>query len=256
MTSGVTSGASAAFEIEGQVVNVASADEAIGAIIARLARPGSFMLCTLNLDHLVKLRSDAAFARAYRKAEFVTADGFPIVTLARMSGRAIGLTTGSDLVMPLCQAAAEAGLPIFLFGTSEEALAIAGARLMQAAPGLDIRGRLSPSRDFSVDSEEAREAIQAIERSGARICFVALGAPRQEIFAAAAIEQTSDIAFLSIGGSLDFIAGLQTRSPPFLRRLKLEWAWRLASDPRRLGGRYARSAILFIELLMRRLLAR
>ena len=76
--------------------------------------------------------------------------------------------------------------------------------------------------------------ISIISQSGAMICFVALGAPRQELFAARAIEETTNIAFIGIGGGLDFIAGTQIRCPRIVRHLYLEWAWRF-SQPATLG---------------------
>jgi exopolysaccharide biosynthesis WecB/TagA/CpsF family protein len=243
----------ALFEIDGQAVNIASTEQAIAAIVDRLSQPSSFMVCTLNLDHLVKLRENPAFRRAYGKAAFVTADGFPIVTLARMDQVLLERTTGSDLVLPLCRAAAAHRIPVFLFGTTPEALSRAAQRLTRDVPDLDIRGSLAPPRDFSEHSAAGEEAIEAIARSGARICFIALGAPKQEIFAATAVDRTAGIAFVSVGGGLDFLAGLQKRSPPFLQRLNLEWAWRLGTDPVRLTGRYVKCGMLFLQLLVRRL---
>jgi len=105
-----------------------------------------------------------------------------------------------------------------------------------------------PPAEFEPDSEAADEAIAVIKQSRARICLVALGAPRQELFSARALDATTGIAFLGIGASLDFIAGTQTRCPQLLRRLNLEWAWRALSDPRRLAPRYVACAALFVRL--------
>lgn len=238
-------------EIDGQVITTRNLEDAVAGIMRRLADCKSFLVCTLNLDHLVKLRTNVGFRKAYADAEFVLADGFPIVIFARLKGVALERATGADLIEPLCCAAAERGMPIYLFGTTLPALCAAGRKLVAAHPGLEIAGVYSPAAQFQVESEAADEAIAIIQGSGAKICLVALGAPRQELFSARAIEATTGIAFLGIGASLDFIGGMQTRCPRFLRRLNLEWAWRAASDPRRLGVRYIACLALFAKLYAR-----
>jgi exopolysaccharide biosynthesis WecB/TagA/CpsF family protein len=238
-------------EIDGQVITTRNLSDSVEAIVRRLTEMRSFLVCTLNLDHLVKLRSDSRFRDAYAKAEIVMPDGFPIVTFARMEGVSLERATGSDLILPLCREAAALGYPVYLFGSTFETLCTAGRKLSAAIPGLEIAGVYAPPAPFDVESAVADEAIAVIGQSGARICLVALGAPRQELFSARAVDATTGIAFLGTGASLDFIAGTQTRCPPLFRKLNLEWAWRAASDPRRLLPRYAACAALFAQLYAR-----
>jgi N-acetylglucosaminyldiphosphoundecaprenol N-acetyl-beta-D-mannosaminyltransferase len=235
-------------EIDGQVITTRNLADSVGAIMHRLREMQSFLVCTLNLDHLVKLRTDPRFRDAYAKAEIVMPDGFPIVAFARMEGVALERATGSDLILPLCREAAALNYPVYLIGSTFETLCAAGRRLSESIPGLQIAGIYAPPGHFEIASAVADEAIDAIGRSGARICLVALGAPKQELFAARAVDATTGVAFLGIGASLDFIAGTQTRCPPLFRRLNLEWAWRAASNPRRLLPRYAACAALFARL--------
>lgn len=245
---------SAVAKIDGWSVNVQSQRALIGNIRSGLAAGApSFFICTLNLDHLVKLRRDSLFRRAYSHAAYVSADGFPIVLLARPSGFPVERTTGADLIEPVCDLAAREDLPIFLVGSTLAALCAGGAYLWRVFPALDIRGVHAPPQDFDLHSKTADELIALIRNSGARICFVALGAPKQEIFCARAVSalETSGICFLPIGAGLDFLAGTQRRSPKLLQKLNLEWAWRLANDPRRLFKRYFLCALLFAELVAR-----
>ncbi len=235
-------------EIDGQVITTRNLADSVGAIVRRLGDVKSFLVCTLNLDHLVKLRSDSRFRDAYAKAEIVMPDGFPIVAFARMEGVSLERATGADLIVPLCREAAALGYPVYLFGSTFETLCVAGRNLSAAIPGLQIAGVTAPPANFDVTSTTSDEAIGIIGQSGARICLVALGAPRQELFSARAVDKTSGLAFLGIGASLDFIAGTQTRCPQVVRKLNLEWAWRAASSPRRLLPRYAACAALFARL--------
>lgn len=235
-------------EVDGQVITTRNLADSVVAIMRRLGDMKSFLVCTLNLDHLVKLRSDSCFRDAYAKAEIVMPDGFPIVAFARMEGVSLERATGSDLIVPLCREAAALGYPVYLFGSTFDTLRVAGRNLSEEIPGLQIAGVMAPPENFDVASPISDEAIAVIGQSGARICLVALGAPRQELFSARAVDKTTGMAFLGIGASLDFIAGTQRRCPPLARKLNLEWAWRAASSPRRLLPRYAACAALFAKL--------
>jgi len=151
----------------------------------------------------------------------------------------------------LAEKCADAGLPVFLFGTSPGVLAKAGERLVHNTDGrLEIAGTLSPPIGFNPEGPDADAAIARIARSGARICFVALGAPKQEIFAARAQAQGVNVGFVCIGASLDFLAGEQIRAPRAFQRAGMEWLWRLGSNPRRLAARYAQCALLLAELTL------
>ena len=237
-------------EIDGYGVNVSSLSQAVELVSRRIAVASSFFLCTLNLDHLVKLRKSPDFRQAYKRAEFVTADGFPIVMLARIRGQSLQRTTGSDLIEPLCRMAERNRLPVFFLGTTFSVLAEVARRLRILCPSLEISGVYAPPLNFTVGSTEAETAIEFIRSSGCRICFVALGAPLQELFALRASAETTGVCFLPIGAGLDFLAGSRLRAPRFLQTVNLEWAWRLAQDPRRLWLRYVRCGILFLELLL------
>ena len=104
--------------VDGVTINVPSLPEAVSSIVSAAQHGDNFSVCTLNLDHVVQLQQRPDFRAAYRRARFVTADGFPIVMLSRLLGTPIKRTTGADLVEPLCQAAQKNGLSIFLMGSN------------------------------------------------------------------------------------------------------------------------------------------
>ena len=234
--------------IDGQAVNSPNPASTVQAVVERLRAGQGFTLFTLNLDHLVKLRTDRRFQRAYAQADIVTADGHPLVALARREGVKLERTTGADLVLPLCAAAAAEGAPVYLFGASEASLSGACGALRRRFPKLDIRGCESPAMGFDPTGEAARAAGERIAASGAQLCFVALGAPKQELFAAAMAARHDGVGLVCIGAALDFISGHQRRAPVLFQRTGLEWAYRLATNPVRLGGRYAQCALLYAQL--------
>jgi N-acetylglucosaminyldiphosphoundecaprenol N-acetyl-beta-D-mannosaminyltransferase len=205
----------------------------------RLAAGRGFTLATLNLDHVVKIGRNEAFRKAYAAHSHVTADGNPIVWLCAMAGQSVELVPGSELVDPVAGLAAAQGVPVALLGSTEPALERAAAALVARHPGLDVAARIAPPMGFDPVGPDAADCIARLRASGAGLCFLALGAPKQEIFAAHAQAELPNMGFLSIGAGLDFLAGSQKRAPAIFRALALEWLWRLAGNPRRLFGRYA-----------------
>ncbi len=209
-------------------------------LVSRLREGRGFAVATINLDHVVKLRRSTDFREAYLRHSHIVADGNPIVWAARLAGHEVGLVPGSELVEPIARQAAWHDVPIGFFGASEESLSAAAAALKARHPGLRITDRFSPPRGFDPNSEAADDYIAAMAQSEAKLWLLALGAPKQELFAARACQRLTDRGFLSIGAGLDFISGQQVRAPKIVRMMALEWAWRMATNPLRLTPRYAR----------------
>ena len=236
--------------VAGFGLNVASIPQAVDLAVDYAAQGNGFTFYTLNLDHVAKLRGSAAFRDSYRRATFVCADGWPIAWLAnRAAGRhAVERVTGADLTEPLLQAAAEHGLPVYLIGPGQRAQAAAIAELKRRAPALVIAGAETPR--VAVDDVTFDHLAMAarIRASGARLCLVALGAPKQELLADAFSAHCPSVGFLCVGAALDFIAGYARRAPLWMRRSGLEWLWRLATEPHRLAARYAACARVFLLL--------
>jgi N-acetylglucosaminyldiphosphoundecaprenol N-acetyl-beta-D-mannosaminyltransferase len=239
--------------VDGVTINVLSLPQAVSSIVSAAQHGDNFSVCTLNLDHVVQLQQRPDFRAAYQRARFVTADGFPIVMLSRLLGTRIRRTTGADLVEPVCRQARRKGLPIFMLGSSDRTLSITAKRLSERFRGLEVAGYYAPGNNFDPYSSEADFAIDSIRASGAKLCFVALGAPRQELFAARCLDELDGTGLLCIGAALDFIAGTQIRAPSITQRIGLEWAWRMLREPRRLGPRYARCLAVVPRLVARTL---
>jgi exopolysaccharide biosynthesis WecB/TagA/CpsF family protein len=246
------------FRVGGGAVRVNVAEEAalLAALRDRLRAGRGFTVATLNLDHLVKLRTDPAFRAAYAAADLVTADGNPVVWLSRLAGRPVALLPGADLIRPALALCAAEGAPVGLLGGTDAALAAAAARLAAEVPGLAVAGRIAPPMGLDPEGPEAAAALDALAAQGARVVLLALGAPRQERLAAMGRRRHPAMGFLCIGAGLDFVAGAQARAPLWMRRLALEWLWRMATDPRRLAGRYARCALILPGHAARALAAR
>ena len=231
-------------------VNVPDRDALLAAVAGRLAARQGFALATINLDHLVKLAQSPDFRTAYAAQDLVVADGNPVVWLSRLARRPVRLVPGSDMVLPLARVAAAQGVAVALVGSTPAALDAAAARMQAEVPGLRIAARLSPPMGFEPGSDAAAALLEEVADSGARLCLLALGAPKQERLAARGRQIAPQVGFASVGAGLDFLAGTQERAPAWVRAIAMEWLWRMLSNPRRLAGRYAAcAAILPAEAL-------
>lgn len=226
-------------------------------ISRRFADHAGFTIATINLDHVIKLARDPLFASAYATHSHVTADGNPIVWLSRLAGQGdVELIPGSELIAPVAERAAAAGVPVAFFGATEASLDAAAEAMRAQIPGIDIVLTLAPPMGFDPTGPEADAAISKIGESGARLVFLALGAPKQERFAAHAAARLPEAGFLSIGAGLDFISGAQVRAPKWVRAIAAEWLWRMLSSPRRLAARYGACILALPGLTVRALMAR
>ena len=222
------------------VVNVPDLARLTDELHSRFRAGRGFALATINLDHLVKLRTDPDFRRAYLAHDLVVADGNPIVRLSRIAGRPVTLLPGSDLVIPTLRIAAGEGVRVGLVGSSDATLDAAAKRLRAAVPGLDIAVTISPPFGLDPEGAEAQAIFDRLIAAQVGFCILALSAPRQEQLAARGRKIAPQIGFAGFGAGLDFIAGRQTRAPGLVRKLGLEWLWRALGSPLRLGPRYLR----------------
>jgi N-acetylglucosaminyldiphosphoundecaprenol N-acetyl-beta-D-mannosaminyltransferase len=225
-------------------VNVPDRTALAAGVSAHLRAGQGFALATINLDHLVKLTHDPAFRTAYAAQTLVVADGNPIVWLSRLARRPVTLVPGSDMVIPLARLAAAAGVKVALVGSSDAALAGAATHLAATASGIKITTQIAPPYGFDPGGPDADRILRQLQSDHIGLCFIALGAPKQELFAARGRSLAPNVGFASVGAGLDFLAGNQTRAPAWVRAIAMEWLWRALSSPRRLIPRYAACAAI------------
>lgn len=206
----------------------------------RFAAGKGFALATVNLDHLVKMEHSPAFTQAYAEQNLIVADGWPIVALSRLAGKKVELMPGSDLVLPLCELAAENNVKVACVGSTQQALEAARDALQASIPALNVTFLHAPPMGFDPQGVDAGAILQELSDKGIGLCFLALGAPKQEAFAARGRKEAAQVGFASIGAGLDFLSGRQNRAPRWVRRIGMEWLWRTLNSPMRLGPRYAK----------------
>jgi len=182
--------------------------------------------------------------------EMSTPDGQPVRWALRwLHGvRLPNRVYGPELMLKVCQRAADEQLPVFFFGGTAETLAALTENLSSRFPRLPIAGtRCSKFRRLSPD--ESQETIAAIRGSGAAITFVGLGCPRQEVWA---FEHRSALSMpvVAVGGAFNIHAKQVPQAPHFLQDHGLEWAYRLSHEPGRLWKRYLLLNPLYLACLL------
>ena len=155
---------------------------------------------------------------------------------------------GPTLMLKLCEVAAARGLPIYLYGSRPEVLTSLQRRLLERFPPLLVAGA-EPSKFRRLSGEEKREAIERIRSSGAKLTFVSLGCPRQEVWAYE-YRDPLGMPIVAVGAAFDFHAGFLKQAPPLLQEAGLEWLYRLYREPRRLWRRYVYLNPLFVGHLV------
>ena len=213
-------------------------------IIARAQHAISTQISFLNADCVNIMHRDPAYREALEHSDRILADGIGVRLSARLAGHRLhDNVNGTDLFPVLCRHAAGAGVPIYLFGARPGRAKTAGDRMRQANPHLSIAG--SHHGYINGPEDEARQ-IEDINASGASVLLVALGAPSQELWIARNRHRLKPAVVLGVGGLFDYYSGSVPRAPRALRRMGMEWAWRLALEPKRLARRYIIGNVEFL----------
>jgi exopolysaccharide biosynthesis WecB/TagA/CpsF family protein len=222
----------------GVLVDATDYAEATDAVLAAAREGRPFALTALAVHGVMTGVQDRALGARLNAFDLVTPDGQP-VRWALNSLHHAGLTDrvyGPTLTLRVLERAAAEGLPVYLYGSTEQTLERLVAQLQERYPALKIAGR-EASKFRAAGPGEAEEIAARIAGSGARIVLVGLGCPRQETFAYAMRARLS-MPLLAVGAAFDYHAGLLRRPPAWMQRYGLEWLWRLGLEPARLWRRY------------------
>jgi N-acetylglucosaminyldiphosphoundecaprenol N-acetyl-beta-D-mannosaminyltransferase len=243
----------AARHILGMRVDATSYVHAAHEILSWAHKGESRYVCVATVNNVIEAYDDPAYGAIMEAADLVTPDGMPLVWGLRFLGvPAATRVYGPDLTPAVCQLAAEEGIPVGFYGGAQDVLKELTAKLPRRFPGLKVVYSDSPPFRQLTPNEE-RRTLEDLDRSGARILFVGLGAPKQEWWMAAH-KQKVNAVMLGVGAAFDFLAGKKRQAPRLVQRLGLEWLYRLAHEPRRLWRRYLyrnpRFVILFAAQLL------
>ena len=233
-------------------------------------------IATLNVDFVANAVGGWPFGGndelwGYLKnADFVTADGMPIVLLSKLLGRPLPeRVTGADMVPRICRRCAEEGMSVYVLGGDKEAVEEAFGKMGLDGHSTadnrqsDVGCRMSNVKKpllvgidpaFVKLGEEQPEIVERINAAKPDILFVALGNPKQELWMGRNAEKLGVGAMIGIGGTFNFLAGRVRRAPKWMQKSGLEWIYRIIQEPGRLWRRYAYGLVKFGWLSVRSLI--
>jgi N-acetylglucosaminyldiphosphoundecaprenol N-acetyl-beta-D-mannosaminyltransferase len=212
----------------GVTVHCVVEQDVIEFVRERLRTSEPAQIVTVNAEFVMIAQRDSRFRDVLAQSDIATPDGAGVVWAARRQGAAISRRVGgSDLIWSLSRQAAVVGDTIFLLGAVEGVAASAARTLEAKIPGLIVAGAHAGSP--SVGEEDS--IVDLIRASGARVLFVAFGAPQQDLWIARNLTRSGAVIGMGVGGSFDYLAGTARRAPRWMQERGLDWLWRLVQQP-------------------------
>ena len=230
--------------------------DAIFAMIASGFQGECRVLATVNVDFLVNALSmfdsralNAPLLKVLRESPLITADGMPLVLLARLLGTPVPeRVAGSDILPMFAERAASTGVKLYFLGGIPENANAAAKILRERCPGLKIVGIDSPfvKLDDTPENKANDEAVCArINAAAPDIVFVGFSNPKQELWLGKNARNIHAPVAIGVGGTYNFICGAVKRAPRWIQRSGLEWVYRILQEPKRLWKRYGWGLIKF-----------
>lgn len=198
-------------------------------------------VCLATAHGLTLARTDPELRRIFNESWLTTPDGMPLVWLGP---RGVERVYGPDLMLAVCDAGRAVGLRHYLFGGREGVARQLEDVLCARFPGLEIAGHFTPP--FRPLGGDERAALrQDIAHVRPDVMWVGLSTPKQEHFMASHWRELDAGVLIGVGAAFDFHSGRVRQAPRWVQRSGLEWLFRLATEPRRLGVRYLTTTPLF-----------
>ena len=199
------------------------------------------VLITPNLDHLIKLQKDKDFYDCYKKAEWVVCDSNILRLFSKLLKTPFveAIPGSSFFTSYYMYHKDDADCKIFLLGAKEGVAAKAMERINDKIGRQIVVGAYSPSFGFEKNEEECKEIVNIINKSGANVVLVGVGAPKQEKWIMKWKHLMPGVkVWMALGATIDFEAGNVKRAPKIYQKLAMEWLYRFTREPKRLFHRY------------------
>jgi N-acetylglucosaminyldiphosphoundecaprenol N-acetyl-beta-D-mannosaminyltransferase len=237
------------FEVLGVQVSAADAAIAVAEIDCWIRQEYHGYVTLTGVHGIMESVRNVEIRRAHNMAGLVLPDGMPLVWMLWHGGfKSAACVRGSDLMAALFNHSQKTGYRHFLYGALPRTLGLLSDRLQRKFPAAEIVGTHAPPlRPGGADEEEA--VIDAINACGAQIIWVGLSTPKQELWMARHRHRLSAPVLIGVGAAFDFHAGIVRQAPRWLHGTGLEWVYRMAMEPRRLGQRYLRNNPAFLMLV-------
>jgi N-acetylglucosaminyldiphosphoundecaprenol N-acetyl-beta-D-mannosaminyltransferase len=218
-------------------IDVTSYDQASNQILTWSKASVGRYVCVANVHMCMEAFDNYNFCRIVRNADLVVPDGMPLVWgLLALGAKKATQVRGSNLLLHLCREAQIINIPIGLYGGTPDSLMDFIKFLKKEFPSLKIPFFASPPFR-GLTQKEKEKYIDEIKESRARVLFVGIGCPKQELWMAEHRDKIN-CTMIGVGAAFDFFSGRKKHAPRWMQKIGLEWLFRLISDPKRLWKRY------------------
>lgn len=195
-------------------------------------------VCVTGVHGVMEAQEDPKFRDILNRAAINTPDGMPLSWVGWAQGfKNMDRVYGPDFMLEVCKLSIERGYRHFLFGGQEGVAQLLGERLQEAFPGLAIAGTCTPPFR-PMNEQEERELFALVDETRPDIFWVGLSTPKQERFMSAYLERLGVPMMVGVGAAFDMHTGRLTDAPAWVKRLGMQWLYRLIQEPRRLWKRY------------------
>jgi exopolysaccharide biosynthesis WecB/TagA/CpsF family protein len=224
--------------IGGVLIDAVDYDAAVSRVVHAAILGRGYSVSALAVHGVMTGAEDSEHRFRLNGMDLVVPDGQPVRwALNLLHGCKLkDRVYGPNLTLRLLQAAADNGLPVYFYGTTGEVLEKLRKQLRLRYPTLQVSG-MESSRFRRLVQPEREALVQRVRDSGAKMLFVGLGCPRQEVFAFEMAGLVS-IPTIAVGAAFPFIAGTLQQAPAWMQRYGLEWVFRFTREPKRLWHRY------------------
>ena len=203
-------------------------DQAVATAMTCIEAGEPCRVVTPNGEFALAADKNPAFLDAINSARIILPDGISVVLAAKIIGRPLGgKVAGIHFAGELCAAMGRKGKRLYILGAKPGVAEKAAENLAAKHPGLVIAG----TQDGYYKPEDEPAIVQAIADEQPDALFIAMGAPRSELFAVRYGEHMGVSVMAGIGGSVDIFAGISKRAPAIFIKLGLEWFYRLCKEP-------------------------
>lgn len=226
-------------------INVTDMKKTVSYIASHLEELKGNYICVSNVHTTVTAYRDENYRKVQNSGAMALPDGQPLSIVSRARGyKDAKRVPGPDLMPEIFKLSQEKGYTHYFYGSSEHTLAELKRSISEKYPDLQIAGMYSPPyRDLS--EEEDRQIIERINAAKPDFLWVALGAPKQEIWMYQHRDKIHSL-MIGVGAAFDFLAGTVKRAPMWMQKLCLEWVYRIFQDPKRMIPRYLSTNFAFL----------
>lgn len=232
--------------ILGFEVDLFNFNEALIFVHQHLKANRGLHIVTINPEMISMGNKNQEFGRILNEADLSIPDGVGIKLALKIKGINQENIPGIEFAKKLIGLCSLEGYAIGLVGAKEEIIQKAAENLRKEFENLNIT--YIHNGYFDANQEEIiKEEIKNIEP---KVVFVAMGAPKQEIFISKLKEQMPRTVFIGVGGSFDVWSGKTKRAPEFYRKMGLEWFYRAIKEPSRFRRIFPALPLFLVRVIM------